>query len=336
MRTDQTSIQGTVPHDELLNGASAAMRHVTQQIAQAAADSIHVIVAGEPGTGRETIARAIHSQSHSSGPFVKVDCARMPTSHLEAALFATPGQGSASIDRRSFERVTRDAQIFQSKGGTLFLENIADIPARIQQRLSRVLRDREVVIMNERARVELDHRVIAAGDASLDSAARDGRILPDLHHRLSGLRINVPPLRHRKEDIPELSSHFLRMLCDEANIPSKVLSDAANSLVTALPWKGNVPELYALMGALVAHVHGDVVELDDVLMHITLDGQPSWAATGGTLKQARARFEREYIASVVAQHHGRIADAAKALGIQRSNLYRKMRRLSVRPKLRSL
>jgi two-component system, NtrC family, nitrogen regulation response regulator NtrX len=334
MRSDQTSTQMTAPHGELLNGASAAMRQVTQQIAQAAADTIHVIVTGEPGTGREAIARAIHSQSHSSGPFVKVDCARMPTNHLEAALFATPGQGSAAMDRRALERVTRDAQIFQSRGGTLFLENIADIPARLQQRLSRVLRDREVVIMHERTRVDLEHRVIAAGDTSLDSAMRDGRILPDLHHRLSGLRINVPPLRHRKEDIPDLSSQFMRALCDEVNVPVKVLSDAANSLITALPWKGNVPELYALIGALVAHVPGEVIELDDVLMHVTLDGQPSWAATGGTLKQARARFEREYIAAVVAQHHGRIADAAKALGIQRSNLYRKMRRLSVRPKFR--
>jgi two-component system nitrogen regulation response regulator NtrX len=329
MNTQARTVEGS--GDRLIS-SSAAMRYVMQEIARASERSVHVLLSGERGTGRETLARAIHARGrHNEGPFVAIDCAKYSPQDLETQLFATNGN-QGSTERRSVERVRRTAQLFQSKGGTLFLQNIVDLPARLQTRLLRVLRDGEVVIMDEGTRVELDHRVITAGDASFDVAVQDGRMLPDLFKRLCGMRVDVPALRQRREDIPELAIHLLNMLCARESIPAKQLSDAAKSMLAALPWRGNGEELRRLLEVLIMRASAAIISLDDVLANVRLDGQATWFAVGGSLREARARFETEYIAAVVAHHHGRIPEAAKSLGIQRSNLYRKMRRLNVRPK----
>lgn len=326
-----TQSPGIEAFGERLISGSPAMRYVMQEIARAAERSVHVLLSGERGTGRQTLARAIHARSrHSQGPFVAIDCSKCSAPDLEAQLFATTG--NLSVERRSLERVRRTARLFQSKGGTLFLQNMVDLPARLQTRLMRVLRDGEVVIMDEGTRVELDHRVITAGDASFDAAVQDGRMLPDLYKRLSGMRVDVPALRDRREDIPELAAHLMNLLCARAKVPAKQLSDPAKSILAALPWRGNGEELRRLLEVLIMRASSPAISLDDVLANVRLDGQATWFAVGGSLREARARFETEYITAVVAHHHGRIPEAAKSLGIQRSNLYRKMRRLNVRPK----
>lgn len=317
--------------DRLITG-SAAMRYVMQEIGRAAERSVNVLLSGERGTGRETLARAIHARSkQNQGPFVALDCSKCSPQDLETQLFATSGNQGAT-ERRSVERVRRTSQLFLSKGGTLFIQHIVDLPARLQTRLLRVLRDGEVVIMDEGTRVELEHRVITAGDASFDAAVHDGRMLPDLYRRLSGMRVDVPALRDRRDDIPELAVHLMNLMCARANVPAKQISDAAKSMLAALPWRGNGEELRRLLEVLIMRASTATISLDDVLANVRLDGQATWYAVGGSLREARARFESEYIAAVVAHHRGRIPEAAKSLGIQRSNLYRKMRRLNVRPK----
>lgn len=314
---------------EPLVSSSPAMRHVMQEIARAADRSVHVLLSGECGTGRETLARAIHARSRlRAGPFIAIDCGKSPPQALEAQLFATTSHGT--IERRSLERVGRTGQLFLSKGGTLFVKNIVDLPARLQTRLVRVLRDGEVVIRDEGTRVDLDHRVITASDASLDTAVQDGRVAPDLYKRLSGVRVDVPALRQRREDIPDLAAHLLHVLCVREIVPPKQLSDAAKTMLAALPWRGNVEELQRLLEVLIMRAASVSISLEDVLANVRLDGQATRFAVGASLREARARFETEYIAAVVAHHHGRIPEAAKTLGIQRSNLYRKMRRLNVR------
>ena len=171
---------------------------------------------------------------------------------------------------------------------------------------------------------------MAGVDPAFDAALQEGRVRDDLFRRLSVIRIDMPPLRSRREDIPALANYFVREICAVLRVPPKTLSRPALSLIAALPWRGNAVELRALLESVVAGLAGGRgIGLEDVLAHVRLDGGAVVFGKGGTLRQARARFEREYIAAVLEQHRGRISEAAKALGIQRTNLYQKMRSLKV-------
>jgi len=178
-------------------------------------------------------------------------------------------------------------------------------------------------------RVELDIRPIAAVDPGFESVVEEGRLRRDLYERLSLIRIELPPLRQRREDIPFLSNHFLKEVCRGSSVPIKTLTRPALTLLAALPWRGNAPELKALLERLVLLTPHGSIRLEDVLAQVRVDGTEVGTAGGTTLRDARLRFERDYIAAVVRQHHGRMGDAAQALGIQRTNLYRKLRQLSV-------
>ena len=215
----------------------------------------------------------------------------------------------------------------------LFVENVTDLSARAQARLVRALRDREVFSEEARAPLALSLRIVASAELAITSALEEGRLRPDLYERLSLIRIDVPALRQRREDIPALATHFLKELCQANSRPMKTLTRPALTLLSALPWRGNVPELKALLERLVVLVPQGLIRLEDVLAHTQLEGTPAPMRLDATLKQARERFEMDYIAAVLQHHHGRIADAARVLGIQRTNLYRKMRQLNlVRPR----
>jgi two-component system nitrogen regulation response regulator NtrX len=185
------------------------------------------------------------------------------------------------------------------------------------------------VLSSDRARVELDIRPIAAVEPGFESAVEEGRLRRDLYDRLSLIRIELPPLRQRREDIPFLANHFLKEICRASGAPIKTLTRSAVTLLGALPWRGNAPELRALLERLVLLTPHGSIRLEDVLAQVRLDGSEVAAVGGTTLREARLRFERDYIAAVVRQHHGRMGEAAHALGIQRTNLYRKLRQLSV-------
>jgi DNA-binding NtrC family response regulator len=157
----------------------------------------------------------------------------------------------------------------------------------------------------------------------------DGRLRRDLYERLAQTFIDVPPLRRRREDIPALAVHFVRSICVAQGLPPKTFSRSALSLLTALPWHGNARELQQLIGTLVRSVRRQVIQLDDLLDQASLDGLAARVDPGLTLREAKARFERDCISAMLLRHHGRVGEAAKALGIQRTNLYRKVRQLNV-------
>jgi DNA-binding NtrC family response regulator len=294
-----------------------------------------MLLCGERGTGREMIARAIHSyNANSYAPFVKVDCSA-PPEDLEMQLFGALNKRppAGAPERRSLERIGRHSRLIDAVGGILFLENVVELPARVQARLVRVLRDREVFLEEGREAIPLDVRPIGSADPSIDAAIEEGRLREDLHERLSLIRIDLPALRQRREDIPVLATHFLKELCRDNGKPMKTFTRPALTLLSALPWRGNAPELRGLLERLILLVPGGLIRLEDVLAHTQFEGTLSPTGLDATLRQARAKFERDYIAAVLQHHHGRIADAAKVLGIQRTNLYRKMRRLNlIRPK----
>lgn len=308
------------------------MRAVAEQVDQAAANRRHVLVAGEPGTDRERVARAIHRRSATGpGPFVKVACTSHSPEALELELFGyrTSGGGGSGHERRALERIAREGLLHQALGGTIFFEQLAVLPARVQAKLARALRDGEAVVVQEREAVALDVRVVAAVDEAYDQAVREGRVREDLHRLLSAIRIAVPPLRSRREDIPALARHFVAQFSREAGVTPRTLSESAEQLLAALPLVGNINELKDLSRNIMVKARGPVIELRDVLEVVPLDGRTPSVVLGGTLKDARDRFERDYIRAVLELHHGRVPDAARTLGIQRTNLYRKLRQLKM-------
>ena len=312
-------------------GSSPAMRKVVELLPRVAPSRCPILLYGERGTGREMLARAIHGHSRRDAPFVTVDCSSSSPQELEHELFGSVSQRRADghEERRIVERVSASAKLLECSGGTLFLMNLAEMPVRIQGKLHRILRDREAVLSSEKRRVELDIRPMAAVEPGFESAVDEGRLRRDLYERLSLIRIELPPLRQRREDIPFLANHFLKESCRTNGSPIKTLTRSALTLLAALPWRGNAPELRALLERLVLLTPHGSIRLEDVLAQVRLDGSDISATGGTTLREARLRFERDYIAAVVRQHHGRMGEAAAALGIQRTNLYRKLRQLSV-------
>ncbi len=314
-----------------LYSQSAAMREVMTLLARAATLRAGVLIRGEDGTGRQVAARTIHAlQDGATGAFVTVNCAAYDTEELDAALFGKAARSQNHDTSRGLERISRHSCLHGALGGTIYLQNVAEAPTRVQARLARVLRDREAVLVEKGESVSLDIRPMAGVDPGFDGVVQEGRVRDDLFRRLSVIRIDMPPLRSRREDIPALANYFLREICASLRVPPKTLSRPALSLISALPWRGNAVELRTLLESVVTGLQGGRgIGLEDVLTHVKLDGGSVVFSDGGTLKQARSRFERDYISSVLEQHRGRISDAAKALGIQRTNLYRKMRTLRV-------
>ena len=320
------------PSGDDLYAHSEAMRAVSAVIARAATMRAGVLIRGEDGTGRQLAARAIHSaQNGAHGAFVAVNCAAFETEQLDVELFGGAARPQTGKDGPGgLERVSRQSRLHEAQGGTLYLQNLADASTRVQARLARVLRDREARLVETGETIGLDVRPMAGVEPGFEASVQDGRVREDLFRRVSTIALDMPPLRNRREDIPALVNYFVRQICASLGVPPKTLSRPALSLISALPWRGNAPEMRALIKNIVVGLQGGRgIGLDDVLVHVKLDAGSVVFANGGTLKEARARFERDYIVAILEQHHGRISDAARALGIQRTNLYRKMRSLRV-------
>jgi DNA-binding NtrC family response regulator len=322
---------------------SAAMLAAVHDLQLALTSTGGVLLCGEPGTGRAQFARVIHlagdgcqdsiekllrmsmQNVHPNGrPFVEFDCA-LPNG-VEFALF---GCDAAASSKDGVERVTDGSALYRALGGTLLLQQVPELPARLQLRLARVLRDGEVSVQRPDGTERLEAACLRP-IATMEPAAGDDRLVGELRKRLSQFTIRMPPLRKRREDIPSLARHMLVDICQSLNLPVKKASRQASQLLSALPWQGNLQEMRALLRVLALKVPGPVIRQGDILRHVRLDGRQSTLAYVGPLKEARDRFEREYVSAVLEQHQGKMADAAKALGLQRTNLYRKVRQLSVK------
>ena len=311
---------------------SPAMQRVAELIAQAASGRLGVCVSGEAGTGRTLVGRTIHrlGDDQRTRPFVSEDCAEAPQ-ELERRLFGTVAiVPKASTSTGGTEQIGPTGALYLARGGTLLLRNLADAPARVQARLARILRDREALLLNgKRAVVDLDIQPIATLDTAVDEALSDGRLRRDRYKQVAQVRIDMPALRRRREDIPLLAVQALKQMCLERQVPVKSFSRSVLQVMMALPWNGNATELVSLLETFIETVEGPVIQLEDLLEHATLDGVAEPVEAGATLRDAKARFERDCISAVLMRHHGRVPEAAKALGIQRTNLYRKIRQLNV-------
>ncbi len=311
--------------------ASPAMAAVSERLENAVAARTGVLLVGEPGSGRRFLAGVIAARDKLPGPCLVLDCAAAPQPDIERELFGVAAGARPNGGRQRLQAVQPPAALCQASGGTLVLLNVADLAERVQARLARVLRDGDAVTAVGRRTVQIDVRPVACVEPGFDGAVAEGRVRTDLYRALSRTRIDVPPLRARREDIPALVGYLLGELCAAANVAPKCVKPAALALLSALPYPGNAGELRGLLELLVSRIDSVAIDIDELLAYLRFDGSLGTVNALASLRTARMRFEREYIVEVLRQQRGRISEAARVLEIERANLYRKMRTLRIRP-----
>jgi two-component system nitrogen regulation response regulator NtrX len=328
LEAENRALRAHVDRRLTMVGESYIMGQLREQIAMAAPTNGRVLIFGENGTGKELVARSIHALSRRrAGPFVEVNCAAIPEELIESELFGhVKGAFTGALaDRRGkFE---------MADGGTLFLDEIGDMSLKTQAKVLRALQEQVVEPVGGTNSVRADVRVLAATNKDLPVEIRAGRFREDLYFRLNVIPIFVPPLRDRDEDIPLLADHFMAELAREYGRRPKRLDAGAAAGLRSYRWPGNVRELRNVIERLMIMVPGDTIALADLTF---LDGTVLTAADppGGEplpLHEARDRFEREYILRALAAQNGNISRTAEALGVERSNLYRKMRTFGIVP-----
>jgi two-component system nitrogen regulation response regulator GlnG len=333
---------GEVP--EIL-GQAPAMQEVFRAIGRLSQSSATVLITGESGTGKELVARALHRHStRAAKPFIAINTAAMPKDLLESELFGHERgafTGAQALRRGRFE---------QAEGGTLFLDEIGDMPAELQTRLLRVLSDGTFYRVGGHQQLKANVRVIAATHQDLESRVREGAFREDLYHRLNVIRVRIPSLRERREDIPLLARHFLARSAKELGVEPKRLSDEVLAHIARMDFPGNVRQLENLCHWLTVMAPGQAIGVADLPAEFR--GEPAAAASAapasdwvaaleqdverrlargetGLLDQLSRQFERSLISKALARTGGRRIEAANLLGMGRNTITRKIQELGI-------
>ena len=330
LEAENEALRARVDAQHTLVGESYAIEQLREQIAMAAPTNGRVLIMGENGTGKELVARNIHGLSRRrTAPFVEVNCAAIPEELIESELFGhVRGAFTGAVaDRRGkFEA---------AHGGTIFLDEIGDMSLKTQAKVLRVLQEQVMEAVGGSARIRVDARVLAATNKDLPTEIRAGRFREDLYFRLNVIPIFVPPLRERQEDIPLLADHFMALMAREYGRRPKTFERDAVTVLQQYQWPGNVRELRNVVERLMIMVPGDRITSRDLafLEQVTVAAADlSRPAPLTALHDARDQFERDYILRALAQQHGNISRTAEVLGVERSNLYRKMRAFGIAPR----
>jgi two-component system nitrogen regulation response regulator NtrX len=330
LEAENLALRAKVDAQHTMVGESYAMVKLREQVTMAAPTNGRVLIFGENGTGKELVARNIHALSRRrSGTFVEVNCAAIPEELIESELFGhVRGAFTGAVaDRRGkFEL---------AHGGTIFLDEIGDMSLKTQAKVLRVLQEQVMEPVGGSTRIRVDARVLAATNKDLPAEIRAGRFREDLYFRLNVVPIFVPPLRDRPDDIPLLADHFMAMLAREYGRRVKTFDGQAVAALKAYRWPGNVRELRNLVERLMIMVPGDVIGSRDLSF---LDGSVTPTPPKDDLSpmlplhDARDQFERDYILRALAANDGNMSRTAETLGVERSNLYKKMRGFGIAPR----
>ena len=311
--------------------ASAAMREVMAQVEHVAASETRVCIRGETGTGKELIARTLHEKSaRRGGPFVSLNCAAIPAELVETELF---GHEKGSFTGAAGRHI---GKFEQAHRGTLFLDEIGDMPITMQAKLLRVLEEGEMERIGGDKPITVDVRIVVATHRNLEEHVRLGTFREDLYHRVFVFPIVVPPLRERREDIRALAEHFVRQLSEQNNWKPKSFSPDAIAELERYFWPGNVRELRNVIERVLLLAAGDVVEAAAVARALPAPDQgtggnfsrPAAFMTGGLGQRVEA-FERETLLAELKRNHNHMTNTAKALGLERSHLYKKCQQLGI-------
>jgi two-component system response regulator PilR (NtrC family) len=303
-------------------GQSPAMQNVFEMIRKVAPTKSNVLITGKSGTGKELVAHAIHSLASQNGRrFLAVNCSAIPESLLESELFGhKKGSFTSAIqDKKGLFECTR--------GGTLFLDEIGHMPMSCQVKVLRAVEHRQIMPVGSTAPVDIDVRLIAATNKDLAKEIKAGLFREDLYYRVNIVGIHIPPLRERKEDIPLLTEHFIKKYNAEMGKQCVGVSDEVMRLFMSYDWKGNIRELQNLIERAVIFAEDDVIKISD----IGLLGSHTVAVSeeNENLQAAVKAYEKEHIRRVLAEHDWDKVEAAKALNIGLSSLYRKIDELEI-------
>ena len=310
-----------------LIGQSGLMAALREHITRAAKASATVLIMGERGTGKELVARAIHTTSKRvRGPLEKMNCAAIPSELIESEMFgheAGAFTGATKQRRGKFERAT---------GGTLFLDEVGDMPLAMQAKLLRVLQEREIERVGGHETLTVDVRVVAATNKDLGAACEQGTFRPDLFDRLNVLPLNVPPLRARREDIPELAERFLAVTTQANDRPGMTMTPAAVSALSAHSYPGNVRELRNIIERMVILTADEIIDEHDVKTSLGPAATPSGGLfrPGVPFRVLVEESERVVLTEALRHFQGQMAATARGLGLERSHLYKKCRALGLR------
>ena len=309
-------------------GESVPMKALRQQLALMAGTNGRVLIYGESGTGKELVAHAIHDSSpRASEPFVEVNCAAIPEDLIESELF---GHRQGSFPGAQEDKI---GKFQKADGGTLFLDEVGDMSLKTQAKALRVIEEQRLEPVGAQDSIQVDTRVVAATNKNLEDEIERGNFREDLFYRLNVIPFYVPPLRERVEDVPLLAQHFLNEFTTAYGRKPKELTAEARRVLQEYHWPGNVRELRNLMERIV--IMNPQIRVD--ARHIPLNlarrsaDRPA-AERFGSLHDVRAAAERDYIVKKLEETNGNVSRTAELLGLERSNLYRKMKTLGIGPK----
>ncbi|MEO1273274.1 MAG: sigma-54 dependent transcriptional regulator, partial [Myxococcota bacterium] len=309
-------------------GDSAVMNSLRVEIEKVAPTRGRVLITGESGTGKELVARAVHRRSaRNNGPFVKVNCAAIPDDLIESELFGHERgafSGAVARKRGKFELADK---------GTLFLDEIGDMSLSAQAKVLRALQQGEIARVGGEQSIMVDVRVLAATNKTLEDEIQEGRFREDLYFRLNVVPLNTPPLRERSDDIPLLAGAFIQQFCTKNGLRRKALTAEAIDALKGYEWPGNVRELKNICERLVI-MGGDPIGISDLPTQIgplnPSIGMPTDISAGSlTLREYREVAERNYVKATLRGFGWNVTRAAEALGIERTNLHKKIKSLGI-------
>ncbi|HVL29296.1 MAG TPA: sigma-54 dependent transcriptional regulator [Sphingomicrobium sp.] len=328
LRRENAAFRQQFGQDDHLGGTSVAINTVRATLKRVAPTGSRVLITGPAGVGKEIAARMIHNWSpRAAAPFVTVSAAMMSPERMEEELFGTEADG-----------VARPGLLEQAHGGTLFLDEIADMPLNTQAKMLRVLTDQSYTRVGGQRPVKVDVRVLSATSRDLAEEIAAGRFREDLYYRLNVVPVRIPPLKERREDIPDLVNHFLTRFAAERRIPTPRIAEEALAALQAHDWPGNVRQLRNIIERTLILAPGDRVDCIevDLLPPEIVDGQgagsistASIAIMGSPLREARESFEREYLKIQIRRFSGNISRTASFIGMERSALHRKLKALGL-------
>ena len=328
LRRENATLRQQVGPDDQLDGTSVAINTVRATLKRVAPTGSRVMITGPAGVGKEIAARMIHNWSPRAGsPFIVLSAAMMSPERVEEELFGSEQNG-----------VARPGLLEQAHGGTLFLDEIADMPVNTQAKILRVLTDQSYTRVGGQRPVKVDVRVLSATSRNLADEIAAGRFREDLYYRLNVVPVRIPPLRERREDIPELVAHFLARFSAERRMQTPELSKDAIAALQAHDWPGNVRQLRNIIERTLILTPGDrvgCIEVDLLPPEIietqgpTGMGGASMAIMGSPLREARESFEREYLKIQIRRFSGNISRTASFIGMERSACHRKLKALGL-------